>query len=202
MKQLITVVDDFCPEIEQVRASALESGFGTWKPSSALIGIGVYEGMNYVGKHSFLLRSLAMAMGQAPFPNSMFFRVTNEGTEKAYTHSDRNAGDKTCIAYLSEHAEASGTGFFRHRATGLLEMPAIEDMQADGTLETLSHDMVHGGEKEWEQVDFVRGLFNRALIFHAPLFHARCPKNGIGTTAEDGRMIWACHFRTLGQGGF
>jgi len=41
MKELIKIVEDFCPEIELVRQSALESGFGTWRPPSALVGSGV-----------------------------------------------------------------------------------------------------------------------------------------------------------------
>ncbi len=201
MKELFTVVDDFCPEIEHVRNSALESGFNTLTPKSTLVGSGVYEGMNFVGRHSFMLRALAVAINQAPFPNSMFFRVTNEDTEAAYTHSDRDAGNKTCIAYMSEHKEVSGTGFFRHRETGLTAMPTIDQMKAEGIFDLISKDAVSGGEKEWEQIDFVRGLYNRALIFDAPLFHARCPRQGFGSTAEAGRMVWVCHYNLLTNGG-
>ena len=161
----------------------------------------MYSGVNFVGRHSYLIRALTLAIGTPVFPNAMFFRVSNEDTEGAYTHSDRDMGTRTCIAYLSDHKEASGTGLFRHRATGLLEMPSFADMKKDGLFDLLSKDMVSGGEAEWEQIDFVRGLYNRAVIFHAPLFHARCPKNGIGTTPENGRMIWGCHFNTLLPGG-
>lgn len=190
------VVDDFCPCMDDVRRSALAAGFGTWRPSKGEIGSSVYEGMGFWGNHSFLLHSLARAVGKPVFPNTMFFRVTNKTTEKAYVHSDRETGSFTCVAYLSRHADVkSGTGFFRHKRTGLVEMPTfqqIRDMGAEG--EKLKRDMVRGSSRDWEQLDFVRGVYNRALIFRAPLFHARRPRNGIGTTAEDGRIVWVTHF--------
>jgi hypothetical protein len=201
-QELIRVIDRFCPEIDLVRQSALDSGFGKWTPNKGLIGSSIYEGMNYTGKHSYFLKALALTLGYPVFPNSMFFRVTNKDTEGAYTHSDRNMGTKTCLVYMSEHEAVSGTGFFKHRATGLIEMPPLEAMVKDEALfALLAKDMVSGGEKEWEQLDFVRGLYNRAVIFHAPLFHARCPKNGLGDNSENGRMIWAAHFNTLLPGG-
>lgn len=201
MPELIRVIDNFCEDIEAVRQSALDSGFGKWAPNKGEVGSSIYEGMNYVGNHARMLLALTAGLGINVFPNSMFFRVTNTDTEAAYTHSDRHMGSKTCIAYLSRHEEVSGTGFFRHRSTGLIEMPTFETMKDQGILDLLKKDMVEGGEKEWEQIDFVRGIYNRAVIFHAPLFHARFPRHGIGSTPEDGRMIWATHFLTLQPGG-
>lgn len=191
----ILIVDDFCPVIDQVRQSALESGFGTWQPNKGEVGSSIYEGMNFWGRHSFMLHSLALAVGRPVFPNSMFFRVTGKNTEKAYIHSDREMGSYTCVAYLSDHkAEISGTAFYRHRKSGLRAMPTIAEMRKTGLLKRLKPEMVSGLTKDWEQLDFVRGLYNRALIFHAPLFHSRWPKDGIGTTNEEGRMVWVCHF--------
>ncbi len=190
----VKIIDNFCPLIADVRESALQSGFGTWRPNKGEVGSSVYEGMNFWGKHSLMLHSLALAVGRPVYPNSMFFRVTNKETEKAYVHSDRESGSYTCVAYLSEHKEPSGTGFYRHRKSGLTEMPTFAEMRSKKRFDVLKRDMVKGGEKEWEQLDFVRGVFNRAVIFRAPLFHARCPKNGFGTTAEGGRMVWVTHF--------
>jgi hypothetical protein len=194
--EAIRIIDQFCPRIAEVRASALESGFGKWTPNKGEVGSSVYEGMNFWGQHSLMLGSLTLALGQAVYPNNMFFRVTNTETEKAYVHSDREWGAKTCIVYLSEHDEPSGTGFFRHKKTGWVEMFPMEELKRYGVIEELKREMVDGSPDVWEQTDYVRGLFNRALIFHAPLFHSRWPKNGIGTTSADGRMVWVCHFHT------
>lgn len=194
---MITVIDQFSPRIDEVRASALASGFGTWKPNKGEVGSSIYDGMNFWGRHSILLHALTNAMGCPIFPNSMFFRVTNEDTEAAYVHSDRESGDITCIAYLSDHAEVSGTGFYRHRRTGMTHMPSFADLSEDpAAFDELKREMVGGSDEHWEQLDFVRGLYNRAVIFDAPRFHARSPKKGFASTAEAGRMVWVCHFVT------
>jgi hypothetical protein len=193
---MITVRDNFCEHAEGVRQSFLESGFGAWKPNKGEVGSSYYEGMNFKGAHGVMLRALsAMLGGVHIFPNSVFARITTPDTERAYIHSDRRDGEFTCVAYLSEHKdEVSGTAFYRHRATGLREMPTFEDL-VDPKYAQLKKDMVEGGADEWEQLDFVRGLFNRAVVFAAPLFHSRIPLHGIGDeSAEKARMIWCAHF--------
>jgi hypothetical protein len=194
---MITLIDQFTPRIDEVRQSALASGFGTWRPNKGEVGSSVYEGMNFWGRHSIMLHALSHYWGRPVFPNNMFFRVTNEDTEAAYVHSDRESGDFTCIVYLSDHAEKSGTGFYRHRETGMTHMPSFAEMSADPAFfDRLKGEMVGGSEEHWEQLDFVRGIYNRAVIFDAPRFHARSPKNGFANTVEAGRMVWVCHFVT------
>jgi len=193
---MITVRDNFCPHAEGVRQTALESGFGRWSPNKGEVGSSIYDGMNWKGAHGIMLRSLSAALGGCHvFPNSMFFRITTPGMERAYIHSDREDGEFTCVCYLSHHDDVSGTAFYRHRATGLLEMPTFEDMR-DPKYADLKRDIVKGSEKEWEQTDFVRGFFNRAVIFHAPLFHSRIPLLGLGEDGnpETARMVWVAHF--------
>lgn len=191
------IVDNFCARIDEVRESALQSGFGTWRPNKGEVGSSVYDGMNFWGLHSLMLQSLSFAIGGPVYPNSMFFRVTNETTESAYVHSDREWGDFTCIAYLSQHTERSGTGFYRHRETGLTRMPSFAELSQDPPFfEKLKEQMVRGSDDEWELLDFAYGGFNRAVIFDAPRFHSRYPKTGIANSVEDGRMVWACHFVT------
>ena len=192
----IQIVDNFLPPEHalMVADSARTAGFGTWTPASHQVGSGIYEGMGFMGPHHFMMRALMNQLQQPVFPGSMFFRRTSSDTEKAYVHSDRESGDWTCVYYLSDHKEVSGTGFFRHRESGLREMPSFEEMQRTGSFVQLSKQMVKGSERDWEQIDFVRGIFNRAVIFRAPLFHARCPKRGFGKTPEEGRLVWVTHF--------
>jgi hypothetical protein len=193
-----TVAENFSPHVDRVRQSALASGFGTWRPNKGEVGSSIYDGMSFWGEHGPMLGALTRVFGQPVVPNSMFFRVTNAETEAAYVHSDREAGDFTCVAYLSEHEGESGTGFYRHRRTGMTEMPSFEVMRANpDEFACLKDEMVRGSDTDWELLDFVRGRYNRALIFEAPLFHARHPRHGFGHAPEDGRMVWVCHFMTL-----
>lgn len=195
------VFDNFCDDAERVRASAFAAGFDTWNPNKGDVGSSIYAGMGFWGDHALMLRSLCRAVGGLVLPNSMFFRVTNVGTEKAYIHSDRESGNYTCVAYLSEHDEDSGTAFFMHKRTGLRAMPSFQEMQEMGIFEELREDMVSRDPDKWEQMDYVRGAYNRALIFQAPLFHSRFPLEGIGNTFETGRLVWASHFFKLSPSG-
>lgn len=195
------VVDNFCSDLEPVIASVHAAGFDTWRPNPGKVGSSVYEGMGFWGDHARMLRALTHAVGGIVVPNSMFFRVTNEGMERAYIHSDREAGNHTCVAYLSEHDQPSGTAFYRHKPTGLTEMPSFAEMQESGIFDELKADMVSRDPAKWEQVDYVSGRYNRALIFPAPLFHSRFPLEGIGTDSTTGRLVWASHFYKLNAAG-
>lgn len=195
------VVDDFCIDLEIVKESAHKAGFSTWLPKKGEVGSSVYEGMGFWGDHALMLRSLVEATRRVVIPNSMFFRVTNEGMEKAYIHSDREAGDHTCVVYLTEHSTPSGTAFFRHKRTGLTEMPSFAEMVTLGVMDELKADMVSRDPDKWEQIAYVEGKYNRALIFHAPLFHSRYPLEGIGTNEEEGRLVWVSHFYHLDKHG-
>lgn len=146
--------------------------------------------MNFWGAHSHMLASLSMAMESVVYPNSMFFRVTNENIEPAYVHSDRASGAYTCVAYLTAHP-GSGTAFYQHKASGRHEMPELGEVE-----ETLKNDMISADENAWKELQYVPAVYNRAVIFSAPLFHSRVPKTGIGTDAATGRMVWVSHFHT------
>lgn len=195
------VVDEFCDDLERVKQSAFSAGFDTWAPNRGAVGSSVYEGMGFWGDHALMLRALTRAVGGVVVPNAMFFRATNVGMERAYIHSDRESGNHTCVAYLTEHAEDSGTAFFMHKRTGLREMPSFAEMQERGIFEELKADMVSRDPDKWVQTDYVRGALNRALIFRAPLFHSRFPLEGIGTAPENGRLVWASHFFKMSPSG-
>ena len=191
------VVDDFCGVADLVVDEVQHAGFATWLPKKGAVGSSIYEGMGFWGPHAVLLAPLIEAMRHVLVPNSMFFRVTNEDTEKAYIHSDRETGDHTAIVYLSHHEEPYGTAFFRHKRTGLIHMPSFAEMRELGVEKELAEDMVSRDPDKWEEVARVEGKYNRALIFDAPLFHSRFPVTGIGDTEEGGRLVWASHFYLL-----
>lgn len=183
------VLENFLPDPDRMRASAIESGFGSWRPNKGEVGSSIYDGMSFWGEHGMGIRKLVEFHGVPIYPASMFFRVTLADTEAAYVHSDREAGDYTAIVYLSEHDKKSGTGFYSHKASGITRMPPLRDLS-----DQLKSEMVEGSNQVWTQTHFVPGAYNRALVFEAPLFHSRLPKHGYGSTVEDGRMVWVCHY--------
>jgi hypothetical protein len=195
----ITVIDDFSPYAIAARESALAAGFGTWRPNKGEVGSSVYDGMGFWGNHAMMMASLMKRVEAPIVPNSMFFRVCNATTEGAYVHSDRETGDYTCVAYLSEHGnKKTGTGFYRHRRTGMERMPSFAEMAQDPEeFERLKAEMVEGSPEHWEEIAFIAGQFNRAVIFDAPLFHARVPRHGFADTEAAGRMVWVSHFIAL-----
>lgn len=198
MEPNFKVVDNFSIVPELIVKEVQEAGFSTWLPKKGAVGSSVYDGMGFVGPHAVLLAPLIEAIGQVIVPNSMFFRITNEGYEKAYIHSDRETGNHTAVVYLSEHKEPYGTAFFRHKPTGLTHMPSFSEMAEMGEAgEQLKKDMVSRDPDKWEQLDMVEGKYNRAVIFEAPLFHSRFPVEGIGSNAEEGRLVWVSHFYKL-----
>lgn len=193
----IVVKDNFIPAeaYERVRQSPYLGGFNTWRPNKGEVGSSVYDGISFTGEHGILTHCLSQVVGRPVYPNSLFFRMTTKKTEKAYIHSDRESGDWTALVYLSDHDEKSGTGFYRNRRTGMMDMPSFVDMAKEPIeFARLKRQMVSGSTRDWQQTDFIRGLPNRLLLFRAPKFHSRCPRSGIGKSDNDGRLVWTCHF--------
>jgi hypothetical protein len=196
----VLVVDDFVRDPDAVRQSALTSGFGTWQPTNTIIGYETYDGVNINGMHSVLIKALTDSMGCSIYPESMIFRVTGEKTDPATIHSDRMFGSYSCIVYLSREYEKSGTGFYKHLRSGSCEMPSLNSILGTPEFDLLKREMYEAKDQDWEQVHYVEGKYNRALIFKAPLYHARVPRLCKGTTPEDSRMIWITHFNVGGIG--
>ncbi len=189
----IQIIDDFCPEIDLCVESFKAAGYGTWQPNQSLIGDGKYTGMCFMGYHHYMVRALCMSQNRMIIPNTLFSKCAVEGERTAYIHSDRDQGHVTCICYLTDHDEQSGTAFYRHKKTGWREMPPLDELKKLGVLEEMAADMTDPTGAAFEQTDFVKGIKNRALIFRSPLFHSRVPKGGIGIDPSNARLIWVCH---------
>lgn len=188
------VVDNFIPNPDAVRSYALQTGFGTWAPCQTVLGYENYDGVNINGHHSVLVKALTSALGVSVFPESMIFRVTGEKSDPSRIHSDRMFADYSCIVYLSKEMEKSGTAFYEHRATKSCEMPPLESMRDQAWFEEHKREMDEASEEAWREVHYVDGKYNRAVIFKAPLYHARVPRLCKGNTPESSRMVWVAHF--------
>lgn len=188
IRDSVLVVDDFCHEVESVVESAHAAGFAPWSPKKGSQGKENYKGMGFLGDHAKLLNNIIPNVEDVILPNSMFFRLTDDDTEQASVHSDREMGNWTCVVYLSEHEQPSGTTFYKHIPTGLTEMPCAADLELMSNKEELLHDIENPTPEKWESIGYVEGEFNRAVIFYAPLFHSRTPVKG------QQRLVWVTHF--------
>lgn len=193
---MLAVLDDFLADPETVRNSALASGFGSWRPAKGDVGSSVFDGINFYGNHHTIIETIYKKIGFIGYPASTCFRVTNESTERAYVHSDVAAGDTTVIVYLSQHDDRYGTGFYRHRESDSLAQPPFSVLaKMPAAWEQLKHDINDSSDKYWEEIQFVDGIYNRALVFKSNRFHRRFPEHGFGTDEKSGRMIWIGHFK-------
>jgi len=189
---MIEIFDDFVKDPEAVRQSVLRAGFGTWHPNKGDTGLAFYEGVSFWGDHATLFKALHDKLGQI-IPSSMFFRITNPKMEPALIHSDRDYGAQTAIVYLSPEA-TGGTAFYKHRETGWVDLPPIEELMRDRPFfEKIRAQILKASEDDWEMVNFVEAKYNRCLIFDAPKIHCRFPKKGYGTNEHDSRMVWVAH---------
>jgi len=196
---VISVFDNFLEDPEAVRQSAISAGFGTWTPTTKGIqGLTAYSGVGFWGKHEDCYKALYKKIGQF-IPSSHFFRVTNPGMERAIIHSDREYGDFTAIVYLSHTTDVgSGTGFYKHRETGWIDMPPMEQRLKDPVqFEKMKEQMHEASDEHWHMYKFVEGKFNRCVVFDAPKIHCRLPKNGYGKNEQDSRMVWVTHFNGI-----
>jgi hypothetical protein len=159
------VIDNFLKDPVAVRNSVLSAGFGTWRPNKGKSGADYYDGIGFYGDHAPIIETIYKRVGVIGYPNSMCFRVTNETTEKGVIHSDAAAGDTTCFLYLSSHPDKYGTAFYRKSGD------------------------------DWVEEEFVRGQFNRIVVFKSQYYHCRFPLNGIGNDEITGRLVWVGHFK-------
>jgi hypothetical protein len=190
------VLDNFLKDPVAVRNSVLNCGFGTWRPNKGDMGADYYDGLGFYGDHAPIVEALYKRVGMIGYPNSMVFRVTNETTEKGVVHSDVGAGDTTCFLYLSSHPEKYGTGFYRNKRTRSLTMPSLAELARNPEeLARLKEEIATSPDEAWEEVEFVRGVFNRAVVFKSHCYHRRFPLHGIGNDVVGGRMIWIGHFK-------
>jgi hypothetical protein len=158
MKDLI-VFNDVLPDPHGYREIALASDFKDFKFNEDE----TYCGIGLAG-HLLALPKWITAKFPQLTPKVSFFRKSPVGQiEPAYIHADYSMGDWTAILYLNENPpDGDGTTFWKHKDRGFTEVGEGFDGSAD-----------FNDQSKWERWCHVAGLFNRAVLFRAPLFHSR-----------------------------
>lgn len=198
------VVDNFYKNPDMVRQHAL-----TMERNDSNDG-------NYAGimtKESFLtqehLDTFGELLGEKVFPSTIFtgkFRFTVEtDVMKQDIHFDPGDNNSTWagVLYLTPDVEGvDGTRFWRHKRTGLEEIPrTLEGIQEYGWngaddlkvfLETEGVDY-----SLWDQTFSVPYRYNRLIMFRPWMFHS--PGPAFGDAVENCRLIQTFFWTPMGE---
>lgn len=192
MRHTLLQIDDFAPDVLDVRRQVIESEFTTEKGPDGC----TYTGINKLQvPHWFEL--VSQAIEKPVIPRLSFFRLNLEGElPHSWVHSDDICARYAGLLYLNLPKQCrGGTAFWRHTGLFIDSMPPVKDME-DGNPEWFC-SMMNREWKDlrfWEQSGFVEMAFNRFLSYPTSRFHSRYPFEGFGKTPADGRLVWVCFY--------
>ena len=113
--------------------------------------------------------------------------------DRSWIHCDQTtrwAG----VCFLTPNAPlSSGTGIFKHKPTGLIECPRLENGETDREL----LDKIYKDSQDytkWELVDKFANIYNRLIIYRGDFFHQSL--DYFGQDKYDGRLFQTFFFNT------
>jgi hypothetical protein len=125
--------------------------------------------------------------------NGCFQLMLKSHEKTSYVHADRSA-QWAALVYLSPLNEPNGgTVFYRHKLTGLTEMPEVNKINKIANGFGLSQEELKlllksdaKNSKKWIETDRIEFRYNRFILYNSKLFH----KNGKtwGTDVKTGRL--------------
>jgi GNAT superfamily N-acetyltransferase len=176
----IRVVDDVLPDFPAYVAGTRSQPFSSVEPSTGAVFHGIAAAV------SDALPQWIAARYPALTPTKTFVRRSPAGqAEPNFIHTDRDMGDWTAIAYLTEAPPAGdGTTFYRW-ARGAQATGAIASTATTGEA-LLAEWLAWRDGAQWERWHTVPARPNRVVLFPACYFHSRAiPANyGAGDTAR------------------
>lgn len=131
-----------------------------------------------------------------------YFRLgLTAGDLTAYIHADNSISKWAAVWYLSEAPKGvqAGTAFWRHKETGLTEVPTEEWILKNFPTREYFFQMLQADandESKWEMTGLIGQKFNRIAIYPTKVFHSRYPQQAWGKDVNDGRLCWTGFFST------
>ena len=191
MRVSLITVDDFYTNVDDVREYALQQSFDV---------TGNYPGHRTV---SFLNESVQEVIQNILLPHagettwwggeySGAYQYTTKH-DKSWIHADQTS-NWAGICYLTPNAPPSGgTGFFKHKETGITEAPIKEDGTYDmEMLNKLGEDSQD--YSKWEMTDEISNKYNRLILYRADMFHQSLVY--FGDNISNGRLFQTFFFNT------
>ena len=111
--------------------------------------------------------------------------------DRSWIHAD-SYNTWAGVVYLTPNAPLSaGTGIFKHKPTGLIRVPYLENGERD--LELLDKIENDGLDKtKWELVDRIGNVYNRLILYRGDLFHSSL--DYFGKDLYNGRLFQTFFF--------
>ena len=191
------IYDGVYEDAQAIRSFALDKGF---RDSDS----GSYAGRNgterniepsIVSLFSHLVGSKITIASSDAFG---VFRNSKKGeAAKTYIHTDPVTWGG--VIYLNEPDNCiGGTGFWRHKETGLEEFPWSDYAQYGfkSVNEAWLKFVVEDGNNQdlWDLVFVCPARFNRLVLFNSRLFHSHLPQQNFGETNQTARLVQVFFF--------
>lgn len=188
----LTIIDDFAPNSEEIRAFALEHDYTS--PT-------IYEGVEYFGYKQpkdkrfteYYQGIMAARLGfEVVIHGQIFAKLQDGATTPQWIHSDDTCAAFAAVHYLCDIPH-QGTQFWKHCKHGvstLAEWHAAEPL----TEQTAQQIRADGQTADaWEKTDYADSKFNRLIYYPANRFHSRASKEGVGQ-GDECRLTLATFF--------
>ncbi|WP_406451865.1 DUF6445 family protein [Streptomyces sp. NBC_00876] len=202
----IIVVDDFYAEPGKAREFALSHNYRSaaaynypgWQSEKMLHSPALMEAFAGLTGHQVDVDADSFTFGG--------FRLATEQTGRlANVHADQ-AADWAAMVYLTPDApDSAGTGFFRHRRTGLERPPTDAEARAAGYGDAFAYEQAviipeYADAGAWELIEWVAPVHNRLILFQGcELYHASL--GGCGSTPADARLTHIFFFNEIARRG-
>ena len=190
MKKDIIVINNFYEDPYAIRDFALSQTFPLLDNFPGQRTVGVPDDMSNELKNKFeeilgLEFPDWQPMRKRGQVHNTCFQLITEGTQN-WVHHDETAW--AAVVYLTPEPDPdSGTGFFKHIATGIDEWSPN-----DATTEIYDYDEAFDHSK-WNCTLEIKNQFNRAIIFPGTYYHSSMV-SGFGRNYIEGRLIQVFFF--------
>ncbi|MFE0421347.1 DUF6445 family protein [Streptomyces sp. NPDC058953] len=202
MRSSVIIVDDFYPNPDAIRERALRSEYADIA-STRYPG---YQTRLNIQSDALKRTFEALIRARVQVDRSRFtwggFRfITGDSGRRTVVHSDVNI-DWAAMVYLTPDADMSaGTGFFRHRETGLDQPPTDRQARALGFADAheFQQQVVARDDRDlskWELTTTIAPVYNRLILFRGCEFY-HAPLAGLGEGPASSRLTHSFFFNEI-----
>lgn len=150
-----------------------------------------YPGLSQVYDDNNVARIGEMTGEKFKSATVMYRYYAEKMKQVGYIHSDANVASYTGIVYLSEaKSYKCGLALWKHKATGLIAYPTVEQEKELGGTEIWKGFLADGfDESKWFMTHFVPMVPGRLVLFPGANWHSRYPYEQPTDKIEDARLI-------------